>query len=154
MVAGIILGGLIVAGLLIFIIYLIHEMPRKLDQQMRALLVDYKKWAGSDIRHSQRLKLIKDRQEELVSSDERSLEYLRLERAQIKVELDQVTGLNAFLNTPESVAVQQKSFQLEEVENEIDEHPDRERELEETRTRLVARMEDIKSQEPDDDEQQ
>ena len=146
MEAGIIIVGIILAALLVYLIYMVHGMPGKLDKEFRFLLVEYKKWAENDNRHMQRRNLVRKRQKELDIPDERSLDYLRLERAKIRVELDQIENLDVFQKVPESAAQQQKSLQLEEVENRIDEHPDREKELEETRSRLVARMEDIKAQ--------
>ena len=146
--------GIIGVACLIYLIYTIEGIPKKLDKKMRSLLVDYKKWAECDNRHGHRLQGIAKRQNELINIDSEDLDYLRTEKARIKVELDQLEDLNVFLKTPESDAEQRKYAQLAEVDNKIDEHPDREQELEETRSRLVARMEDIRKDEADRDPEQ
>lgn len=149
MESGNVIAGIIGAAFFIVLIYIIDGIPKKLDQKMRSLLVEYKKWADRENRHIHRLERISKKQDELVNIDHENLDYLRIEKTRIKVELDQLEDLNVFLNTLESEAEQRKYSQLEEIENKIDEHPDRERELEETRSRLVARMEDIRKEEAD-----
>ncbi len=149
MESGNVIAGIIGAAFFIVLIYIIDGIPKKLDKKMRSLLVEYKKWADRENRHIRRLERISKKQDELVNIDHENLDYLRIEKTRIKVELDQLEDLNVFLNTLESEAEQRKYSQLEEIENKIDEHPDRERELEETRSRLVARMEDIRKEEAD-----
>ena len=149
MESGDVIAGIIGAAFFIVLIYIIDGIPKKLDKKMRSLLVEYKKWADRENRHIHRLERISKKQDELVNIDHENLDYLRIEKTRIKVELDQLEDLNVFLNTLESEAEQRKYSQLEEIENKIDEHPDRERELEETRSRLVARMEDIRKEEAD-----
>ena len=149
MESGGVIAGIIGAAFFIVLIYIIDGIPKKLDKKMRSLLVEYKKWADRENRHIHRLERISKKQDELVNIDHENLDYLRIEKTRIKVELDQLEDLNVFLNTLESEAEQRKYSQLEEIENKIDEHPDRERELEETRSRLVARMEDIRKEEAD-----
>ena len=147
-IANIILA-VIGVTILAALIYMILVMPDKLDDNLRNLLADYRNWTMRDERHLKRLNFVAKRMHDLVAGDEQSLDYLRLERARLKVEHDQIQDLNSFINAPESEAERRKFQQIEDVENRIDEHPDRERELEETRTRLVARME-----EPRKDEEQ
>lgn len=146
---GDVIVGIVGAAFFIYLIYIIDGLPKKLDKKMRSLLVDYKKWADRDDRHIHRLDRIARSQDELVDSDDENLDYLRIEKARIRTELDQLEDVNVFLNTLDSEVEQRKYSQLGEVENKIDEHPDRERELEETRSRLIARMEDITKQEAD-----
>jgi len=141
---GVVIAGIIGAAFFIYLIYVIDGLPGKLDQKMRSQLVEYKKWADGDDRHIRQLDQITKRQDQLVDVGNENLDYLRIEKARIKVELDRLEDLNVFLNTLDSEAERRKYSQLEEIENKIDEHPDRERELEETRSRLVARMEDIR----------
>jgi len=149
MESGNVIAGIIGVAFFIVLIYIIDGIPKKLDQKMRTLLVEYKKWADRENRHIHRLERISKKQDELLNIDHENLDYLRIEKTRIKVELDQLEDLNVFLNTLESEAEQRKYSQLEEIENKIDEHPDRERELEETRSRLVARMQDIRKEEAD-----
>ena len=149
MESGNVIAGIIGVAFFIVLIYIIDGIPKKLDKKMRTLLVEYKKWADRENRHIHRLERISKKQDELLNIDHENLDYLRIEKTRIKVELDQLEDLNVFLNTLESEAEQRKYSQLEEIENKIDEHPDRERELEETRSRLVARMQDIRKEEAD-----
>jgi len=149
MESGNVIAGIIGAAFFIYLIYIIDGIPKKLDKKMRSLLVEYKKWADIDDRHIHQLDRITKSQDELIDFDDENLDYLRIEKARIKVELDQLEDLNVFLKMLESEAEQRKYSQLGEVDDKIDEHPDRERELEETRSRLVARMEDIRKEEAD-----
>jgi hypothetical protein len=148
---GILIAVVIVAAMVVYLIYMVHELPKKLDQEMRFLFGDYKRWAEGDNRHIQRINLINKKQAELAKTDDQSLDLLRYELARVKVELDQIQLRNEFQNSAESADEQLKKEELEDVEKRVDEHPDRERELEETRTRLVARMEDIRAQEEGND---
>lgn len=155
MEAGNVVTALIGAALFVCLVYILFwQVPKRLDRQIRTLLVDYKKWIAIDDRHDFRLREIAKKRDQLGNPGEDNLDFLRLERARIKSELDRLEGLNTFLGNPESEAEQKKYEQLKQVENRIDEHPDRERELEDTRSRLVARMRDVRRYEAEHNDDQ
>lgn len=136
---GALIAAVISAIILAYVIYTFGVVPKSFDARMRSLLVDYKKWADRDNRHIRFLNKIAVKESELPRGDEGSLDQLRLQRARVNVEIDQLEDLGTFLKSSDAELEQKKYSELDALDRRIDEHPEREAELEETRTRLVVR---------------
>lgn len=141
-IAALIVSGLALAGVLA-IGWLTWRQPEENEKRLRDVLVQFKIWADRDDRHNRRLTEVAEKFGDVAGLDADSLDHLRLARMRLKVELDRIEHMNQFLAIEDSDAENVKRRQIEEIEARIDEHPDREKELEETRSRLVARMEDV-----------
>jgi len=143
MLAAVVVAACLAAVAAGLVAWIVLRAPAHVDRHMRTLLVEYKEWKDRDYVYKRTLGGVAAKLTELHDADGDNLDKLRLDRVRVSAELERLVIRNEFLGRADDPAESRLQSQIEELEQRIDDHPDRERELEETRNRLVARIEDI-----------